>query len=269
MRRKYFEYVAPSAILKPGTDPVDGFYCGADSKKYLPPGNLRRLFGLKNNAESDRYVELMVEAHQAEFYKRFCEIPELREFVRKFTGWESETMLSRTLLRAFVPNSELTAIHYDQMYLRGGPPTSITAWVPIGDVSLEGGGLMYLQDSVSLGRATEDNFAANAGNLTEEERVSAFNKNMSDGGFLSRDTVKYGQDAKKKWLIADYKAGDVVFHNPYLVHASCKNMDPENRVRLATDLRFVETGKPFDTVSFGRFHLPSMPVALTTSRSGG
>lgn len=238
--------MSPSGLLRPGTHPVIGTYCGADTKKYLPPGNLRRLFGLKDDPESDKYVELMISAHEADFYTSFCEISELRAFVRKFAGWEEETMLQRTMLRAFVPNSELTPVHYDQMYLRAGPPTSLTAWVPIGDISLEGGGLMYLQDSTSIGQATEAEFSRNNGNLTEKERISAFNKNMNDGGFLSRDTVEYGKEKKKKWLIAEYEAGDVIFHNPWMVHASCKNKDPESRIRLATDLRFVNSEEPYD-----------------------
>jgi phytanoyl-CoA hydroxylase len=216
-RRAYFSHMSPSGLLQPDSDPVIGKYCGADTRKYLPPGNLRRLFGLKNDIESDKYVELMVSAHEAEFYTKLCEISELREFVRKFTGWEKEIMLQRSMLRAFVPNSELTPVHYDQMYLRGGPPTSLTAWVPIGDVSLEGGGLMYLEKSDDIGRATEEEFACKAGNLSDEERISAFNKNMNDGGFLSRDTIEYGKQMQRKWLIAEYEAGDVIFHSPFMV----------------------------------------------------
>lgn len=247
-RRAYFSHMAPSGLLRPGTDPVEGIYSGANTKKYLPPGNLRRLFGLKDDPESDKYAELMVSAHEAPFYVDFCAIPELRAFISRFTGWKTPHMLQRTMLRAFVPDRELTPVHFDQMYLRGGPATSLTAWVPIGDVSLEGGGLMYLEGSTDIGMATEQEFARNASNLSDEERVSAFNKNMNDCGFLSRDTVAYGKETKRKWLIAEYETGDVIFHNPYMVHASCKNKDPESRIRLATDLRFVDPEKPYDKV---------------------
>ena len=240
--------MAPSGLLQKGSDPKAGIFSGADTRKFLPPGNLRRLFGLKDDPDSDRYVELMISAHEAPFYLEFCQCPELCQFVSRFTGWETPQMLQRTMLRAFVPNCELTPVHFDQMYLRAGPPTSLTAWVPIGDVSLEGGGLMYLERSTDIGKKTEDDFARNAHNLSDEERISAFNKNMSDGGFLSRDTVSYGREARRKWLIAEYEAGDVIFHNPYMVHASCKNKDPQNRIRLATDLRFVDPTKPYDKV---------------------
>ncbi|CAG9992936.1 unnamed protein product [Clonostachys byssicola] len=245
-RKNYFEFVAPCGILKEGSDPIDGVYCGADGRKYLPPGNIRRLFGLKGDKESDHYVDLMIKAHSAPFYLNFVQNPELRAFIRKFTGWKSETMLTRTLLRPYTPNSEMTAVHYDQMYVRAGPPSSITAWVPLGGVSLEGGGLMYLERSHDIGKKTEEEFARNSWNLTEEERISAFNKNMNDGGFLSRDSKVYGQEANRKWLIAQYEPGDVVLHNPWIVHASCKNCDPGNIIRLATDLRFVESGTPHD-----------------------
>lgn len=245
-RRAYFSHMAPSGLLRPGSDPVDGISSGANPKKYLPPGNLRRLFGLKDDPESDLYVEKMISAHEADFYVDFCASPELRQFISRLTGWSKPHMLQRTMLRAFVPDSELTPVHFDQMYLRAGPPTSLTAWVPIGNVSLEGGGLMYLEGSTDIGMKTENDFAANAGNLTDEERTSAFNKNMNDGGFLSRDTVGYSKERDRKWLIAEYEAGDVIFHNPYMVHASCKNKDPEGRIRLATDLRFVDPEKPYD-----------------------
>lgn len=247
-REAYFRHMAPSGLLRDGTTPVDGLFSYKDSKKFLPPGNLRRLFGLQNDAESDRYLELMISAHEAPFYLELCANQALRDFVCRFTGWKNPIMLQRTMLRAFVPDSELTPVHFDQMYLRAGPPTSLTAWVPIGGVRLEGGGLMYLEKSTDIGQVTEAAFAASSSNLTDEERISAFNKNMNDGGFLSRDTVGYGKEKGRKWLVADYEPGDVIFHNPWMVHASCKNKDPDGRIRLATDLRFVDQEKPYDEV---------------------
>ncbi|KAJ5107373.1 hypothetical protein N7456_004048 [Penicillium angulare] len=245
-RESYFNHMAASGLMKEGTNPVDGIFSHKDSRKFLPPGNLRRLFGLKDDEESDKYLELMVSAHEAPFYLEFCANPELRQFITCFMGWEKPQMLQRTMIRAFVPDSELTPVHFDQMYLRGGPPTSITAWVPIGDVSLEAGGLMYLEGSTDIGQKTEAEFMSNAYNLSDEERVSAFNKNMNDGGFLSRDTVGFRRNMRRKWLIAEYEAGDVIFHNPWMVHASCKNKDSNSRIRLATDLRFVDSEKPYD-----------------------
>ena len=43
-----------------------------------------------------------------------------------------------------------------------------------------------------------------------------------------------------------YEAGDVVFHDPYTVHAGARNDDPCGRIRVSTDLRFVDKSKPYD-----------------------
>lgn len=39
---------------------------------------------------------------------------------------------------------------------------------------------------------------------------------------------------------------------PFIVHASCNNMDPDDKVRLATNLQFVDPVKPYYKV-FGSF----------------
>lgn len=69
--------------------------------------------------------------------------------------------------------------------------------------------------------------------------------------------------------MTDYEAGDVVLHTPFTVsilvpavvldggkgthdakiHASTMNYDPDNVIRVGTDLRFVDASKPWDTVS--------------------
>jgi phytanoyl-CoA hydroxylase len=93
-------------------------------------------------------------------------------------------------------------------------------------------------------------FPERAKDFRPEEKISAFNRNMTDIGIHSshraqfqekhRDiAVKSNQaDREYKWLIANYQAGDIVFHHPYSIHASCSNEDPEGRIRLSTDLRF-------------------------------
>jgi phytanoyl-CoA hydroxylase len=89
----------------------------------------------------------------------------------------------RQLYRANVPNATktTTGVHYDQIFLRGGPATSLTAWLPIGDCTPVQGGLMYLEDSRSLGEELEWEFTTKAreGGLTENETRSAFNQNVS------------------------------------------------------------------------------------------
>ncbi len=41
-----------------------------------------------------------------------------------------------------------------------------------------------------------------------------------------------------RWLMADYEAGDMVIHSPYMVHAATVNTDLHKRTRLSTDIRY-------------------------------
>jgi phytanoyl-CoA hydroxylase len=101
-------------------------------------------------------------------------------------------------------------VHYDQIFLRAGDPTFLTAWVPIGDVTPQGGALLYLEKSFDLGEEIEKEFAEKARDLTDEERISAFNANMMRGGMLSTDAGEFGKVYGRRWLVADYEDGDVV-----------------------------------------------------------
>lgn len=151
--------------------------------------------------------------------------------------------------RRLINQSEGTAtkVHFDQCFLRAAPPTSLTAWVPIGDIPPESGGLIYLENSVPLGVAFEEEFTRINAALSDDEKLSAFNVNMTDRGNLSRDAGKFARDnGGRRWLIADYEAGDVVFHHPCMIHASGVNRDPRGRIRLATDLRFADRAAPYD-----------------------
>lgn len=58
-------------------------------------------------------------------------------------------------------------------------PDALTAWIPIGDISPIGGGLMYLEDSVPLGTEIENLFKKLNANLPEEAQLDAFNENVS------------------------------------------------------------------------------------------
>ncbi|KAJ5438320.1 uncharacterized protein N7458_009318 [Penicillium daleae] len=248
VREQYFRFMTENGdtgILAKGTDPRDGIFSGEDWRNFLLPGALRVFNGL---SDEGAFVDKAFKAHVADFYQQFkvnVEKP-LREFVGELRQFRDPMLLKRTLLRCNVPGGETTPVHYDQIFLRDGPPTSITAWIPLGDCPLAGGGLMYLDNSVPIGEKFEADFSEKSKSLTDEERVSAFNKNMMAGGFIDRNAAKFGKYWGRRWLVAHYEAGDVVFHNPFKIHASCRNESPEGIIRLSTDLRFVDQAEPFD-----------------------
>lgn len=58
---------------------------------------------------------------------------------------------------------------------------------------------------------------AKASGMSDLKAESAFNQNMMAGGMLSQGPVEFGEKHKRRWLVTDYEAGDVVFHNSYSV----------------------------------------------------
>jgi ectoine hydroxylase-related dioxygenase (phytanoyl-CoA dioxygenase family) len=121
-----------------------------------------------------------------------------------------------------------------------------SSWIPLGDTPVEMGGLVYLEGSDALGRKMEAEFSANNGNLTPEERISAYNKNMTEGGWVGKDLAEMAERFDSHWLIADYEAGDMVVHSPYMIHAATQNTDNQNRIRLSTDIRYQNVREEID-----------------------
>lgn len=114
---------------------------------------------------------------------------------------------------------------------------------------------MYLENSDDIGKDMEVDFMKRSEQFTPEERISGFNQNMARDGQLSHNVADFTKDLKngsfgakkgRRWLAGNYEAGDIVFHNPYLIHGAVKNQDPQGRIRLSTDLRFWEEGAPLD-----------------------
>jgi hypothetical protein len=108
------------------------------------------------------------------------------------------------------------------------------------------GGLIYLENSDAAGRKLEAEFRVKNADLPLEERVSAFNKNMMKGGWLTEDLPTLAERIDSRWLVADYEAGDVVIHSPYMIHAATTNQDFQGRMRLSTDIRYQLADEPID-----------------------
>ncbi|KAF2688791.1 hypothetical protein K458DRAFT_331378 [Lentithecium fluviatile CBS 122367] len=251
-REEYFKMLAPSGVLKPGTEPVEGIFDAAKDPADYPGIGAGAAGGNgKPGAEAAaKFVDLALEAHYTDWYKdKFCKHPVLRDMIARISGWGDNTLgIRRSLLRNNTPRNKAIGVHYDQIFLRHGEPTSFTAWVPMGDISLTGGGLIYLENGHTLGREIEADFArkANESGLTEEEAKNAFNQNMLSTGLLADGPREYSETFSRRWLVTAYEAGDVVLHTPYTIHASTMNYDPQNVIRVGTDLRFVDQSRPWD-----------------------
>src|SRR6266851_2781586 len=154
---------------------------------------------------------------------------------------------TRKIIRFTQPGEDhCTGGHYDLIYLRAGTDKFCTSWIPLGDTPVEMGGVIYLEHSDAVGRQMEAEFRVKNANLPPEERISAFNRNMRENGWISTKLVEMADRFKSRWLIADYEAGDMVVHSPYMIHAATQNHDPLNRGRLSTDIRYQRADDPID-----------------------
>lgn len=153
-REAYFNYLSPTGVLAPGSAAVDGIFDATKDRNMYPGVGAATNPGKKTDNTAATFVDLAIKAHTEPWYAEdLCKHPVLLDFVKKFSGWGEDTLaLRRTLLRNNTPGNKAIGVHYDQIFLRYGEPTAITGWVPIGDVSLEGGGLIYMEDGMLADR---------------------------------------------------------------------------------------------------------------------
>ncbi len=217
-RRHFFTAFQDAGLLEPDTDPVEGVFSGTENKR--------------------RTNKILMEQARTAAYESFCLQPRLWRFFDAFLEGPSY-LHKRKIIRYLTPGSAwATPAHYDLIYLRGGTDRVVSCWIPLGDVPLEMGGLVYLEGSDTLGREMEAEFTRQNAELSPKERVSAFNKNMSEGGWVGKDLPAMADKFDARWLAADYGAGDIVVHSPYMIHAALDNTDAEGRIRLSTDIRY-------------------------------
>ena len=208
-RRYYFAHLKASGLLEAGSDPA---------------------LGIASQLEYDRAAlrrALFEEIVPGAVYAEFCDA------LSGFFQWlfaASVHLHQRKLIRhALVNDTWITPAHYDLVYLREGSSNLLSAWIPLGDCPVERGGLIYLEGS-------HRHFAA---------------RDVLEGGAKRAEHISYdlpalAEELDTRWLIADYRAGDVVVHSPYLLHASLNNVDANRQMRLSTDIRFQSSNETID-----------------------
>jgi ectoine hydroxylase-related dioxygenase (phytanoyl-CoA dioxygenase family) len=217
-RTHFFRAFQDAGLLKAGTHPEDGLFSGHDDKHVTN--------------------KILMETVRSAAYESFCLQPKLWQFYDAFLAGPSY-LHKRKIIRYMNPNdTSTTPAHYDLIYLRAGTDKVCSSWIPLGDTPVEMGGLVYLENSDALGRKMEAEFSLQNANLSPAERISAYNKNMTEGGWVGKDLAEMAERFDSRWLIADYEAGDMVVHSPYMIHAATQNVDPQGRIRLSTDIRY-------------------------------
>ncbi|WP_018856518.1 phytanoyl-CoA dioxygenase family protein [Rhizobium sp. 42MFCr.1] len=222
-----FSHLARGGLVAPGTDPMLGLSAGTGLDK----------------GQVDRILMSLV---RSVAFEGFCAQPRLAQFMDEFLSGISY-LHKRKIMRFTQPGTTTaTPAHYDLVYLRGGTNRLVTAWIPIGDTPVDMGGLVYLEGSHAIGVRMEEEFSRKSLDLSAEEKISAFNRNMTEGGWVSKDLPDMAERFDTRWLVADYEAGDVVLHSPYMIHASTTNQSASNRIRLSTDIRYQNVDDEID-----------------------
>ncbi len=218
-RKRFFTALADTGLLKPGTDPQEGIYAGGGE-------------------DHQKIAKLMHEIIRWAAYESFCLQKPIYEFYNAL--FEGEPYLhKRKIMRYTKPHDvNSTGAHYDLTYLRAGTDQVATSWIPLGDIPVHMGGLVYLEGSHTWGVRMEEEFRQKNSELSREEQILAYNKNMSSTGWLTKDLPNLAQRLNSRWLIADYAAGDMVVHSAYMIHAATTNEATDGRMRLSTDIRF-------------------------------
>lgn len=215
-RRRVFEALRPTGLLAEGSDAMNGLYSG----------------GLVNKGLAAR---LRHEIHRWAAYEAFCLLPPIWQFYEALFG-QPVYLHKRKLIRYTTNDStDATGAHYDLTYLRGGTDSVLTSWIPIGDIPVEMGGLVYLENSDHFAREKEAEHHRVNAHLPREERIKAYDKDMMND-WLSKDLPALADALDTRWLLADYEAGDMMVHTAYMIHAATVNT--MQRMRLSTDIRY-------------------------------
>ncbi len=182
-------------------------------------------------------LELLYDGPMMEFYRQFLG-GEVRHF--DYTWCRSK------------PPGETTATppHYDIVFMGRGTQRLYTSWTPLGDMPIEMGGLMILENShrfeeikADYGTLDVDAYCTNYPDAAEIESGEKLWQSPN-GGAYSLDAVAAREELRSRWLTTDYAMGDLLVFSMYTMHASMDNQT--NQIRLSTDTRYQLASEPVD-----------------------
>lgn len=151
-----------------------------------------------------------------------------------------------TWLRAYPPGPG-TSPHMDSVFMNRGSSRVLTAWVPLGDIDHDLGGLAVLEGSHRLhdvirqyGSQDVDRYCSNSA----DAEASAAKDSLLWSGAFSDDPVALREAFGLRWLTTAFAAGDLVTFPLHMMHTGLDNMS--GRIRLSTDSRYQPASEPAD-----------------------
>lgn len=211
LRAAYFAGF-PEGYLAAATRPGDGVFSGT-----VPEG--LPAYGVAGHP-AHTFV-------RSDAFQRFLADPRFGRLAENLLGDGAE-MLPRRILRHFHRGSRLASrAHIDLDYMDMGSARVVTLWIPVGDCPPRTGGLVYLEGSHGL---RPDEYAA----------LRDTTDRPGDRRPICHDLELTARHLGRRWLWADFAAGDVMVHLPQIIHASLDTTT--DAMRLSADVRFVRSG---------------------------
>lgn len=164
-------------------------------------------------------------------YLDLVESPVIKSFFKKFFDVNEVSIFDFKWVR-FLRNGEGCGFHCDSVYVCRSTYNVYSSWIPIGNVSKEEGPLIVLENSHKNEKLKETYGRKDA----DKEKL----------GWLSTNPNTLQKRLGGRWLTTDFKAGDIIIFNVFLVHGTLDNNSPINRCRLTTDIRYQPAQEPLD-----------------------
>lgn len=167
-------------------------------------------------------------------------------FFTRFLGGEVRHF-DETWLRAVGPGNG-TPPHGDVVYMGRGTRKLYTAWVPLGDVTFEMGGLMLLEGSSRQAPKLKNYLSRDVDtyctNYPDADEIAAGKKKWHWDGYLSKNPVTLREKLGGRWLTGEYRAGDLLVFGMSTIHGSLDNRS--DQIRLSSDSRYQLASEPID-----------------------
>ena len=221
-RRNTLEQLAEQEQLDPKAPVMDGVPRSGASLFFQPE------LAQKNNQPLQKLL--------------YAEDGELMRFFRHFLGGPTRHF-DFTWLRCISPGRG-TPAHCDVVFMGRGTRKLYTAWVPLGDVDFETGGLMVLEGSHKNQELQQTYGARDVDSYCENDPLDTARTANGYNGWLSENPNELRNQLGGRWLVSEYHAGDIVIFSIDLAHGGMDNRS--NHLRLSSDSRYQLASEPMD-----------------------
>ncbi len=197
----------------------------------IPRPKAPQFNGMELSRDNPPLLTLLYEGAMRRFYEKF------------FRG--AMAHFDYTWFRA-VPPGVGTYPHCDVVYMGRGTQQLFTSWTPIGNATLEDGGLLIMEGSNNARKLRDNYCQLDVDAVCENKQTRDGDRKMQIPTFgrLTDNPVRLRENLDLRWLTADYKAGDLLVFTVHTIHCSLDNHG--NRLRLSSDSRYQFAGETQD-----------------------